>query len=50
MGGAGTSPGGERNARATQDGKPSRNNNPAAQAGQGKLRDSSARPGGRGSR
>jgi hypothetical protein len=50
MGGAGTSPGGERNARATQAGKPERNRNPAAEAGQGKLRNSSARPSSRGAR
>ncbi|MBY0332853.1 MAG: hypothetical protein K2X49_19520 [Acetobacteraceae bacterium] len=50
MGGAGAAPGGARNTRSAGAGKVTRNNNPASQSGQGKLRDSSARPGGRGSR
>jgi hypothetical protein len=48
MGGAGSAPGGERNARATAPGKHSQNRNPAAEAGQGKLRASSLRPGSKG--
>ncbi len=52
MGGAGSAPGGERNARAAQEGKGARNNNAASQAGQGKLKNSSggARGGNRGAR
>jgi hypothetical protein len=50
MGGAGTSPGGARNARATAAGKAAPNRNPASQAGQGKLRASSMRPGSQGGR
>ncbi|MBX9702012.1 MAG: hypothetical protein K2X74_21435 [Acetobacteraceae bacterium] len=49
MGGAGK-PGGARAPGAAEPGKAPRNSNPAAQAGQGKLRASSMRPVSRGGR
>lgn len=48
MGGAGTAPGGERNARSAATGKATQNRNAAAEQGQGKLRASSLRPGSKG--